>query len=525
LGTYTKEQKKAAVELFIKYDKRPRQVMVELGYPTKSTLRAWYKEYLNTGDFQDGRIERKRLSQVFTNDQVNEAVKYYVEHGRNLNATVRAMGYPNNPHTLVNWIKKLAPDSRRSATPCLTKQVYNNETKAKSLSDFLAKDDFQSAQEIAEKNGVTREVLYFWASKAKEKGYTAAMKPKEKHTETKEELTEELLRLRQEAEELRKENHRLQIENDLLIVAAEVVKKGKGISLASLTNREKALTIDALRSKYRLAELIQAIGIARSTYFAQEKVLKAKDKHAEDRKFIRSLFKNNYSCYGYRRIHSELARTGVRLSEKVVRRIMREEALKVPSFKRPKKFSSYVGEVTPPAENLLRRDFKSDAPNRKWLTDITEFHIPAGRVYLSPMIDCFDGMPLTWTIGNSPSSELANTMLDKAISTLPEGEKPIVHSDRGGHYRWPGWIDRMNRAGLVRSMSKKGCSPDNSACEGFFGRIKNEMFYGRNWKDWSLNDFMCYLDRYLNWFCSVRIKNRLGNKSPLVNRQELGMTS
>ena len=76
-------------------------------------------------------------------------------------------------------------------------------------------------------------------------------------------------------------------------------------------------------------------------------------------------------------------------------------------------------------------------------------------------------MPIAWTIGESPNAELVNTMLDQGIALLKENEKPIIHSDRGCHYRWPGWIKRMEKAGLIRSMSKKGCSPDNSACEGF----------------------------------------------------------
>jgi len=82
-------------------------------------------------------------------------------------------------------------------------------------------------------------------------------------------------------------------------------------------------------------------------------------------------------------------------------------------------------------------------------------NIKAGKVYLSPLIDCFDGMPVSWTIGTSPNSVLANTMLKKAIVTLNPSEKPIVHSDRGCHYRWPGWIKIMEDAGLIRSMSKK----------------------------------------------------------------------
>lgn len=119
--------------------------------------------------------------------------------------------------------------------------------------------------------------------------------------------------------------------------------------------------------------------------------------------------------------------------------------------------------------------------NEKWLTDITEFAIPSGKVYLSPIVDCFDGLLVNWNISTSPDALLVNSMLDDAAKLLSVEAKPIIHSDRGAHYRWPGWIDRMEKNGFIRSMSKKGCSPDNSACDGVFGRIKNEMFYNADW--------------------------------------------
>ena len=193
---------------------------------------------------------------------------------------------------------------------------------------------------------------------------------------------------------------------------------------------------------------------------------------------------------------------------------MRQENLNV-ICKRKKKYNSYVGEISPAVPNLVQRNFHADKPNQVWLTDITEFNIPAGKVYLSPVIDCFDGLPVAWTIGVSPNAELVNTMLDDAIQTLNPDEHPIVHSDRGGHYRWPGWIERMEKAGLIRSMSKKGCSPDNSACEGFFGRLKNEMFYNRSWADVSVESFIDEVNRYLIWYCNQRIKLSLGCVSKL----------
>ena len=172
--------------------------------------------------------------------------------------------------------------------------------------------------------------------------------------------------------------------------------------------------------------------------------------------------------------------------------------------------------------NVLKRNFHADKPNEKWLTDITEFSLPAGKVYLSPILDCFDGLVVCWTVGTSPDAALVNGMLDQAVSKLGKGEHPVIHSDRGCHYRWPGWISRMDQAGLERSMSKKGCSPDNSACEGLFGRLKNEMFYSRDWTGVSIREFIDILNEYLVWYNEKRIKTSLGNMSPREYRQHLG---
>ena len=125
---------------------------------------------------------------------------------------------------------------------------------------------------------------------------------------------------------------------------------------------------------------------------------------------------------------------GRTLSEKVIRRVMRENGLAA-YRPRKRKYSSYRGEISPAVPNLINRDFHADRPNEKWLTEITEFPLSGGKLYLSPMIDCFDGKPVCWTIGESPDSRLVNRMLDKAVGLLHDGENPIVHTDRGCHYR------------------------------------------------------------------------------------------
>ena len=243
----------------------------------------------------------------------------------------------------------------------------------------------------------------------------------------------------------------------------------------------------------------------------------------ELRSKVKTIFEESYHSYGYRRIHAFLKREGINVSEKVIRRIMQQECPVVPYVTRKRKYSSYKGEISPEVDNVIQRNFSSEKPNQKWLTDITEFSIPAGKVYLSLIIDCYDGLLVTWTIGTSPNAELVNTMLDNAIGQLAEDERPIVHSDRGCHYRWPGWINRMETAGLTRSMSKKGCSPDNSACEGVFGHLKNEMFYYVSWAGYSIEQFINEVDQYLRWYCEKRIKLSLGGMSPLEYRHSKGL--
>ena len=162
------------------------------------------------------------------------------------------------------------------------------------------------------------------------------------------------------------------------------------------------------------------------------------------------------------------------------------------------------------------------SPNQKWLTDLTAIGLPAGIVYLSPVIDCFDGMVHSWTIGTNPNAQLVNNMLEKALATLRPGEHPIIHSDRGCHYRWPEWIKLVLDAGLTRFMSRKGCSPDNSACEEFLGRLKTRCSMDGHGPV-SLERFMEILDNYIHWYNEARLKLSLGGMSPLEFRQNLGL--
>nr|WP_303792469.1 DDE-type integrase/transposase/recombinase [Bifidobacterium catenulatum] len=160
-----------------------------------------------------------------------------------------------------------------------------------------------------------------------------------------------------------------------------------------------------------------------------------------------------------------------------------------------------------------------------WVTDLTEFSIPAGKACLSPVIDCHDGMPVAWTIGTSPDSALANGMLTDACSTLKDGEKPIIHSDRGCHYRWPEWIRIRKDNNLTHSTGAKGCSPDNAAAEGFFGRPRQEFFHKRSFAGVSMDWFIGMLDEYMVRYRDKRIKTESGHghHEPAAQTRSCGM--
>jgi hypothetical protein len=183
--------------------------------------------------------------------------------------------------------------------------------------------------------------------------------------------------LEQQLEALRRDVRRLQLEQDLLKKANELLKKDLGIDQRLLTNREKTQLVDGLRPTYPLPELLREIDLARSSYFYHRARLATADKYVEVRRAMADIFERNYHCYGYRRMHASLTKQAVTISEKVVRRLMKQESL-VPIVRKRRRYGSYMGEISPAPDNLLNRDFSANAPNAKWLTDITEFQIPAG---------------------------------------------------------------------------------------------------------------------------------------------------
>ena len=470
---------------------------------------------------------------MYTKEQKERALKEFERLG-SVQAVVTLLGYPSR-HTLYDWyrnkIADIADYHGSLDKEYQIKQKYINAPNHPRNPDANLKLDAikrcfslgEGVEYVSRDIGYSRASIYSWYRKYQKFGVAGLMSSKKQIKRENIDFNTEPSK-QQEISELQEQIKQLQMEVDVLKEALNLLKKDPGINITELKNREKAVIIDAVEDKYSLHQLLKCLCMAKSSYYYQRAVMKQSDKYAEIRMRIKIIFQENRNCYGYRRIHGELKKIGITVSEKIVRRIMKEEHLTVPT-KRMKKYSSYKGEITPEVDNIINRDFHAEQPNTKWLTDITEFAIPAGKVYLSPVIDCFDGMVVKWNIGTTPDSILVNKMLEDAIGTLLPSEHPLEHTDRGCHYRWTGWIERMQAAGLTRSMSKKGCSPDNAACEGFFGRLKNEMFYGCSWVGVSMDDFINEINSYIEWYNTKRIKQSLGYMSPAEYRHSLGLTA
>lgn len=448
---------------------------------------------------------------MYTEEQRLLALKTYEECGHRVTETIRRLGYPSR-ESLYRWI-----DDDRAATHRTNGRLYSHYSEDTKRDALLMLEAGIAPKEIADKLGLANvAVIYNWTRKPKRKAKPVAKKKTDDsaHAWDGFEGTEED-RIRQ-----------LELENDVLRGVVEVLKAD---SLDALTNREKAILIEHLRQKTGrpLKELTGFLRISKSSYEYQRKALSEPDKYADARIRIVAEFEAAGKARGYRYVTWKLrsSEDPMVLSEKVVRRLMREEDCRVIYLKKARKYSSYEGEISEAPADLVKRDFHASLPNILWLTDITEFGIPGGKCYLSPILDCFDGKLVSWTIGTRPNAELANKALMEACSKLEPWEHPVCHSDRGAHYRWPGWRLICESNGLIRSMSKKGCSPDNAAMEGFFGRLKNEFFYQRDWTDITMEEFMDKLNEYLRFYNEERPKESLGWMSPVQYRESLGLVA
>lgn len=271
---------------------------------------------------------------------------------------------------------------------------------------------------------------------------------------------------------------------------------------------------------YPVSRLLNVAGLASSTFYYQRKVLAMADKCADLKTTIGVIYERHKGRYGYRRIRAALVGMGVKINHKKVQRLMGELGIK--SLVRQKKYRSYKGEISKAAPNEINRDFTAERPHRKWVTDVTEFAVAGKKLFLSPVMDLFNGEIIAFNMDTRPSFRLVHAMLDTAIARLKPEERPILHSDQGWQYRMRAFQETLTQRGLVQSMSRKGNCYDNAAMESFFGLVKTEFFYLNEFK--SIEQLRRGLTKYIRYYNEERIKMRLGGLSPVEYRTQRAST-
>ncbi|MBP2339458.1 putative transposase [Saccharothrix coeruleofusca] len=279
----------------------------------------------------------------------------------------------------------------------------------------------------------------------------------------------------------------------------------------------KAQVVATLKAEYPLAVLLEVAGLARSTFFYHQARLTRPDPHADLKTAITEVFEQARGRYGHRRVHTVLTRQGRRVAKKTVLKLMNVLGL-VCKVRRRRRYRSWLGQTGTVAENVLNRRFGAEAPDTKWVTDVTEFRIGDRKVYLSPVIDLFDRSVVAYSHGPSPTLELTNSSLRGAIATLPAGRTPLVHSDQGFQYQHSSWRILLDDAGLTQSMSRRANCLDNSIAENFFGHVKEELFHHTRFD--TVEEFTTALDDYLAWYNTTRISTTLEGLSPVEYRAQ-----
>jgi putative transposase len=272
--------------------------------------------------------------------------------------------------------------------------------------------------------------------------------------------------------------------------------------------------VQGLRHQHSLERLLRAADLSRSTFYYHLKAQGAVDQYAELKRRIGAIYARHKGRYGYRRITAVLRQAGERVNHKTVQKLMQVLGLK--SLVRVKKYRSYRGPSHHVTANILARGFDAEHPNQKWVTDVTEFNVGGEKLYLSPVMDLYNGEIVAYETSRRPVFKLVGAMLRKALARLKPSEHPLLHSDQGWQYQQPQYRRMLAERAITQSMSRKGNCLDNAAMESFFGTLKAEFFHLNRFD--SIDQLQAGIRRYIRYYNHERIRLKLKGLSPVQYR-------
>ncbi len=287
------------------------------------------------------------------------------------------------------------------------------------------------------------------------------------------------------------------------------------------TQKEKiAMIILELREDYSLTILLKISKMSRSTYYYIIEKSNKDFKNDEIMNLIISIYYEHKECYGYRRITLELINRGYAINHKKVKRLMSIMGL-YSRIRKKRKYSSFKETKITPEPDLIKRDFVAMTPNEKWYTDVTEFNLRGEKIYLSPIIDGFNGEVISYNLSKSPNLNQTMSMLESALSDQKNISNLIIHSDQGWQYQHHSYKQWLRNKDIKQSMSRKGNCLDNAMMESFFGILKCEMFYGMEKSFKNIPELELAIRNYISYYNFKRIRLKLKGLSPVEYRNQV----
>lgn len=435
--------------------------------------------------------------------------KEHVEEGKSLSHVCELHNYHN-----IDEVKYAVNLYRRyGEKPFLNREqnVYRRDTKLLAISRIK---NGESLRKVSLDLGlVNYKILSDWVKKYNNEGEEAIQDtyPRKNY------LNEDDRYKKMIDKKLKEENERLKAEIDFLKKSQSLARK-----LEELTTKEKVNVVNELRTKYELKVLLEIAKIPLSVYYYQVKSIKNKvNKYEDVEKEIDYLYlKKHKKRIGYQRIYIELKSQGIKIGKNKVLEIMRKKGFVKQNKANYRRYNSYKGNLGGVKKNILNQNFKATKPYEKAGTDITMFRVKEDAVYLSPVIDFYTREILSYEIGTNAKLEKVLSMIKKLKEKHKDNIKGmIIQSDQGVQYQNSRYSDLLKEYEIIQSMSRKGNCLDNSPTENFFGRLKEEIWYNKEYKYENSKDLIKEIHDYIKYYNETRIVTRL-KTSPINFRNK-----
>ena len=269
------------------------------------------------------------------------------------------------------------------------------------------------------------------------------------------------------------------------------------------------------RHEYPVRVMCRFFGVSRSGYYDFVKRIGQPEHDVDLAERIRECQRITDKTYGYRRVWKWLQDRKVQRNPKTVLRVMQKYGM-LSEIRRRRKWVN-LGQQVHKYENLLNRQFKTDKPNTKWVTDISYIHTKEGVLYLSMIRDLYDNSIVAYKVA---SRQTVSLVLDTIRLAMKNEKKRVaaelqLHSDQGFQYTTQAYFKLTQSYGITPSMSRKGNPYDNAMAENFFSILKTECIYRHKPK--TLREASNLIDRYIHFYNHERIQNRTG-VAPLTLR-------